>query len=166
MGKNVNYDKLVEKSCSAKATNLRVHFKNTRETGKSLKGMSLKRAQQFLKNIISKTEIVPFTRYKYGVSRKSQLKNMKTSSTGRWPQKSAIVFLEILKNAEANAIRKNLDINFIFINKIEVNKAIKGRRRTFRAHGRINSFNSNPCHVRIFLIEKNKTIPKSNVTIN
>ena len=161
-----NYDKLMEKSCSAKATNLRVHFKNTRETGKSLKGMSLKRAQQFLKNVISKTEIVPFSRYKYGVSRKSQLKNMKDSSTGRWPQKSASVLLEILKNAEANAIQKNLDVNLIFINKIEINKAIKGRRRTFRAHGRINNFNSNPCHVQVFLLEKNKSIPKCNFSIN
>lgn len=161
-----NSDKLIEKSCNAKAMNLRVHFKNTRETGKSLKGMSLKRAQQFLKNVISKTEIVPFTRYKYGVSRKSQLKNMRNSSVGRWPQKSAIVLLEILKNAEANATQKNLNINLIFISKIEVNKAIKGRRRTFRAHGRINNFNSNPCHVKVFLIEKNKPIPRCNMTIN
>jgi hypothetical protein len=65
--------------------------------------MSLRRAQQFLKNVISKLEIVPFTRFKYGVSRKSQLKTLKISTTGRWPQKSAVILLEILKNAESNA---------------------------------------------------------------
>ena len=62
--------------------------------------------------------------------------------------------------------KKNLDVKLIFINKIEVNKAIKGRRRTFRAHGRINNFNSNPCHVQVFLLEKNKSIPKCNLSIN
>ena len=41
-----------------------------------------------------------FTRFKYGVSRKSQLKAFKTAPSGRWPKKSAIVLLEILKNAE------------------------------------------------------------------
>lgn len=150
----------MEKDCSAKGSNLRVHFKNTRETGAALKGMSLKRAQQFLKNVISKTEIVPFTRFKYGVSRKSQVKSSKKSSTGRWPSKSANKLLEILKNAESNAIHKNLDTNAIFIDRIEVNRAIKGRRRTFRAHGRINSFNSNPCHIKISLVQRKKAIPK------
>jgi|Transcript_77003 large subunit ribosomal protein L17e len=158
---NKNNDKnLVEKSCNAKGSNLRVHFKNTRETSAALKGMSLKRAQQFLKNVITKVEIVPFTRFKYGVSRKSQLKTMKKSSTGRWPKKSATILLEILKNAESNASEKGLDVNAIFIDKVNVNKAIKGRRRTFRAHGRINNFNSNPCHVRVSLIQRNNSIPK------
>ena len=123
--------------------------------------MSLKRAQHYLENVISKTEIVPFTRFKYGVSRKSQLKAFKTGPSGRWPKKSALVLLEVLKNAESNALYKNLNINEIFIDKIEVNRAVKGRRRTFRAHGKINNFNSNPCHVKISLVEREKSIPRS-----
>ena len=156
----IKSETMTEKSCSANALNLRVHFKNTRETGKFLKGMSLKRAQQFLKNVVSKVEIVPFTRFKYGVSRKSQLKTSKISSTGRWPEKSANILLDILKNAESNALQKGLDVNAIFIDRVIVNKAIKGRRRTFRAHGRITNFYNNPCHIKVSLIERNKTIPK------
>ena len=82
----INDSKIIEKSCSARASNLRVHFKNTRETSTALKGMSLKRAQLFLKNVISKIEIVPFTRYKYGVSRKSQLKISKISAKNPNPR--------------------------------------------------------------------------------
>jgi len=93
MGNKYKNEKLTEKSCNARASNLRVHFKNTRETSAALKGMSLQRAQQFLKNVISKVEIVPYTRFKYGVSRKSQLKTLKKSSTGRWPKKSATILL-------------------------------------------------------------------------
>jgi len=160
MGNKYKNEKLIEKSCNARASNLRVHFKNTRETSAALKGMSLQRAQQFLKNVISKVEIVPYTRFKYGVSRKSQLKTLKKSSTGRWPKKSATILLEILKNAESNASQKGLDLNAIFIDRVNVNRAIKGRRRTFRAHGRINNFNSNPCHVKVSLIQRSKSIPK------
>jgi len=155
----INDNKIIEKSCSARGSNLRVHFKNTRETSTALKGMSLKRAQLFLKNVISKIEIVPFTRYKYGVSRKSQLKISKISANGRWPQKSAGILLEILKNAESNVVQKGLDVNTIYVDNVSVNKAVKGRRRTFRAHGRVNSFNSNPCHVKVSLIQRNKSIP-------
>ena len=36
----------------------------------------------------------------------------------RWPKKSALVLLEVLKNAESNALYKNLNINEIFIDKI------------------------------------------------
>ena len=36
----------------------------------------------------------------------------------------------------------------------QVNQACHGRRRTYRAHGRINAYMSSPCHVEIILTEK------------
>mmetsp|Transcript_14021 Transcript_14021/g.27858 ORF Transcript_14021/g.27858 Transcript_14021/m.27858 type:complete len:126 (+) Transcript_14021:881-1258(+) len=122
--------------------------------------MSLIRAKQFLKNVILKTEIVPFTRYKYGVGRKAQLKNQKASS-GRWPKKSAQMMSKILCNAESNAKMKGLEISSLFIQKVTVNQAMKGQRRTFRAHGRVNAFLNHPCHIEIVLTEKKKKIPKT-----
>ncbi|GFQ68716.1 hypothetical protein TNCT_660101, partial [Trichonephila clavata] len=35
--------------CKARGSNLRVRFKNTRETAQAIKKMSLRRAQRFLK---------------------------------------------------------------------------------------------------------------------
>jgi large subunit ribosomal protein L17e len=122
--------------------------------------MSLIRAKQYLKNVISKTEIIPFTRYKYGVGRKAQSKNQKTPS-GRWPKKSAQLISKILLNAESNAKNKGLDINSLYIKKVQVNQAMKGQRRTFRAHGRVNAFLNHPCHVEIVLTEITKKIPKT-----
>jgi len=137
-----------------------VHFKNTRETGGAIKGMNLIRAKQYLKNVILKTEIIPFTRYKYGVGRKSQIKNQKASA-GRWPKKSAQMISKILLNAESNAKRKGLDTDSLYIRKVQVNQAMKGQRRTFRAHGRVNAFLSHPCHVEITLMENTKTVQKT-----
>jgi len=36
----------------------------------------------------------------------------------------------------------------------QVNQACHGRRRTYRAHGRINAYMSSPCHVELILTEK------------
>ena len=41
------------KSAKAKGSNLRVHFKNTRETAQAIKAMPLHRATKYLKNVIA-----------------------------------------------------------------------------------------------------------------
>jgi Ribosomal protein L22p/L17e len=43
----------------------------------------------------------------------------------------------------------------------QVNQAQKQRRRTYRAHGRINPYMCSPCHVELFLADGNpKVVPK------
>lgn len=58
----------------------------------------------------------------------------------RWPVKSVKHILNLLKNAEANADTKGLDTGNLIIKRIQVNQAPKGRRRTYRAHGRVRPF--------------------------
>ncbi|KMS95203.1 hypothetical protein BVRB_011430, partial [Beta vulgaris subsp. vulgaris] len=48
--------------------------------------------------------------------------------------------LDLLKNAESNAEMKGLDVDSLYISHIQVNQAQKQRRRTYRAHGRINPY--------------------------
>jgi len=143
------------KSCKARGANLRVHYKNTRETAKAIKGMALRRATRFLKNVIDLKEIVPFRRYVGGPGRHAQAKAWNASgSQGRWPKKSAEFMLSLLKNAESNADYKGLDVDHLVIDHIQVNRATQMRRRTYRAHGRINAYMSSPCHIEVILTEK------------
>lgn len=58
-------------------------------------------------------------------------------SKARWPVKSAEHIIDLLKNAEANADGKGLDTSALIVKRIQVNQAPKGRRRTYRAHGRV-----------------------------
>ena len=58
----------------ARGSNLRVHFKNTRETAQAIKAMPLHRASKYLKNVIAHKEIVPFRRFMGGVGRHAQAK--------------------------------------------------------------------------------------------
>lgn len=66
----------------------------------------------------------------------------------------------MIKNAESNAESKDLDVDSMVIEHIQVNAAAKMRRRTYRAHGRINPYMSSPCHIEMFLTEREQIVPK------
>ncbi|KAI1240279.1 hypothetical protein IHE44_0011738, partial [Lamprotornis superbus] len=114
------------KSCKSRGSNLRVHFKNTRETAQAIKGMHIRKATKYLKDVTLKKQCVPFRRYNGGVGRCAQ----------------------------------GLDVDSLVIEHIQVNKAPKMRRRTYRAHGRINPYMSSPCHIEMILTEKEQIVPK------
>jgi len=149
------------KSCKARGVDLRTHFKNMREVAAAVRGMGLRRAQRYLANVIRKREIVPFRVYDYGISRKAQVKNHYRATQGGWPEKSCRYLLDVLRNGEANAEAKQLDLDRLVITHIAVQRAQKQRRRTYRAHGRINPFMSNPCHIELVLTEKEKPVKKA-----
>ncbi len=81
-------------------------------------------------------------------------------SRARHPVKSAEFLLSLLKNAEANADTKGLDTGNLIVKHIQVNQAPKQRRRTYRAHGRINPYMSNPCHIEMILTEGEEAVKK------
>ena len=65
-----------------------------------------------------------------------------TSSLRRWPQV------------------KGLDTESLEITHIQVNRAQKQRRRTYRAHGRTNPYMSSPSHIEMILSEKVANVAK------
>jgi len=147
------------KSCKAMGVDLRVHYKNTYETARAIKGMKLRDAQTYLEDVCEKRRCVPFRKYTGGIGRTAQAKAFKLSQ-GRWPIKSAKILIDLLRNAESNAEFKNLDTDNLVIEHIHVNCAQQGRRRTYRAHGRINAYMSSPCHVQMILSEKEEPVEK------
>ena len=151
-----------------------------------------------------------------------------------WPIKACKYFLDLLKNAEANAEMKGLDIDNLYISHcqvshrakgtqsegkeaesereekererrqrqreaaltvatsaqsqatlcrhiwaamapvpsdhhaptppthaFQVNRAPKQRRRTYRAHGRINPYMSSPAHIELIVTERTEPVPKA-----
>merc|ERR1712002_35848 len=150
------------KSCKTKGSDLRVHFKNTREAAQAIKGMHLHKAVSYLKAVVAKERCIPFNRFSGSIGRTGQTKEFKSpTSKGRWPVKSCNILLGMLKNAESNAEVKGLDVDALVIDHIQVNAAAKQRRRTYRAHGRINPYMASPCHIEIMLSEHEVAVPRA-----
>jgi len=71
------------------------------------------------------------------------------------------IVLDLLKNLEANANVKNLDVEKLYLTHVLIQHAAKGRRRTYRAHGRIGPYMNNPAHVEMWATEKEEDVPKA-----
>lgn len=58
---------------------------------------------------------------------------------------------------------KGLDVDNLFVSHIQVNRAMRQRRRTYRAHGRVNPYMSSPCHIELVLSEKESGVKAEQV---
>lgn len=148
------------KVCKSQGSYLRVHFKNTREAASTLRGRKLSNAIQYLKDVKNFKQCVPFRRFNGGVGRCAQAKQFGTTQ-GRWPVKSAEFILGLLKNAESNAEAKGMNPENMVVTHVQVNQAPKHRRRTYRAHGRINAYMNSPCHIEIICSEEDLNVEKA-----
>lgn len=110
------------RTCKARGSHWRVHFKNTHEVCQAIKGMTLARAQAYLRNVIAKKEIVPFRRFNGSVGRHAQAKAFGCVQ-GRWPKKSCEMILHLLHNAFSNGVSKDIkggEASRLYIKHIQV----------------------------------------------
>ena len=147
----------------ASGSNLRVHFKNVVEVAAAVKGMKLERAKAYLAAVLEKKEAIPVTNSKGGRGRHAQAKNLKVpGSLVFWPRNATQHVLDLLTNAESNAVAKGLAADKLVVRHAQANQAPKGRRRTYRAHGRIGPYMSVPAHVELVLEERSgEAVPKA-----
>mmetsp|Transcript_24889 Transcript_24889/g.50592 ORF Transcript_24889/g.50592 Transcript_24889/m.50592 type:complete len:193 (-) Transcript_24889:265-843(-) len=145
----------------SRGSHLRVHFKHCREIAHHVSGMPAAKALRFLDDVMAFKSVVPFVKYTGGIGRKAQAKQSNVpGSKGRWPVKASAVVKDLLSNAVANAETKGLDPDALYVTHAQVNRAPPGRRRTYRAHGRIGKYASQPAHIEFVLSEKKKGVEK------
>lgn len=117
--------------------------------------MTVERAKSYLGHVLEKKEAIPVMTNKGGRGRHSQAKNLKVpGSLVFWPRNATKHVLDLVTNAEANAETKSLDVSKLTVIHCQANQAQKGRRRTYRAHGRIGPYMSTPSHIELVLEEK------------
>ena len=69
---------------------------------------------------------------------------------------------EYVTNAIPDTLQvKGLDVDALELFHIQVNRAQKQRRRTYRAHGRTNPYMSSPSHIELILCEKDRAVTKA-----
>ena len=150
---------VASKSAKARVDDIRTSYKNTFEVAGAIRGKMLPEAYHYLRDVLEHKSIIPFKRYYGGVGRKGQSNHLKACQ-GRWPEKSVKHILALLRNAKQNVTAKGLELEKCQITHIQVNRAQNGRRRTYRAHGRITPFLNHPCHVEMFVTEKDEDVKK------
>jgi large subunit ribosomal protein L17e len=139
------------KVARASGKDIRVHYKNTYETAKAIKGLTIANAKEIFNDVLAQKRCVPYTKYYGGIGRTGQASQF-GKTAGRWPEKSVRVVLRPCSKFESNANAKNL--KNLTIDHVQTNRAAKGRRRTYRAHGRIGPYLSSQCHVEMWATEK------------
>jgi len=151
-----------EKTSKARGSHLRIHFKHTRNISHFCKGMNVNKALKHLDDVLAFKAVIPFVRYTGGIGGTAQAKQVKApGNRGRWPVTATAVYRDLLKNAIANAETKGLDPALLVVDHAQVNRAPAGRRRTYRAHGRIGKYASQPAHVEIILKETGGDVAKA-----
>lgn len=142
------FDKV--KHVKASLREVDISHKHAREICKTIKGMKVLRAREYLEEVIKLKQPVPFRRYKLEVGHRSQLQGF---PAGRYPVKAAKAFIKLLDNLEANAEYKGMDIDRLKIIHASAYPGIKIRNFIERAFGRASPYNNILTHVELIAKE-------------
>ena len=104
-------------------------------------------------DVLEHKSIIPFRRFTGGPGRHAVCK-LVHHHNGRYPEKSVRHVKALLVNLKSNAEAKGLDVEKCQISHVVTQRAVNGRRRTYRAHGRISPYLSKQAHVEFHVVEK------------
>jgi large subunit ribosomal protein L22 len=140
-----------EKTVKASAREVRVSHKSAREVCKTVKGMMLSQAKQYLEDVKLKKKPVPFRRFR---KKSGHRHGLVKAFAGRYPVKAAGSVLKLLEGAEANAENKGLDTDRLRIIHAATSQGMKVKRTLPRAQGRSTPSVDILCHIEIALEEQ------------
>ena len=143
-----------EKTVKASGREVGLSHKSAREICKTIKGMMLSQAKQYLGDVMDKKRAVPFKRFKKKAGHRHGLVN---AYAGRYPVKASKQILKVLEGAEANAEYKGLDTERLRIIHASAYPGMKIKRYTQRARGRSSPNFETVCHIEIALEEQPET---------
>lgn len=147
-----DYSREFDKQTSARAQGHELHVspKHCVELCRELKGMDLAEAKSYLRAVIEKKKAVRFKRYNSSVGHRKGLVGW---DAGRYPIKAASEILKVIKDAEANAEYKGLDIEKMIIihSLMRRGRVIQGRMP--RAMGRATPKETDTATIEIVLQE-------------
>ncbi len=121
------------KAAKAMGYEMPISFKHAVEICRAIRGKRIEEAMEFLEDVIAMKRAVPFKKHKKKVAHKSGLEKW---YAGRYPQKAAKAILKILRNLEANAEYKGLEVERLKIVHAQAKKGRVLKRYMPRAFGR------------------------------
>jgi len=126
---------------------LTISPKLAREVAGMVRGMKVDKAIQALEDVVALKRPVPLKRYNKRVSHKQGV------GPGRYPEKVAKAFLNIIQSAVANAEYKGLDVDNMVLRTITVSRGRTIPGHMPRAHGRATQWDQNTVNLEVIIEE-------------
>ena len=107
--------------------NAPISTKWAREVGRTIKGMLLTEAEEYLKRVLKHQDWIPIRRYNKKVAHRKGVKE--GIKSGRYLDKTVKYFLKLINNVKANAENQGLDVNRARIIHVWVGKGFRRYKR-------------------------------------
>ena len=143
------YSATADPDTTAKALGreLTISPKLSREVAGMVRGMKVDKAIQALEDVVALKRPVPLKRYNKRVSHKQGV------GPGRYPEKVAKAFLNVIQSAVANAEYKGLDVDSMVLRTITVSRGRTIPGHMPRAHGRATQWNQETVNLEVIIEE-------------
>ena len=148
----ISYSVDVDPDATAKAMlrERQMSHKHSTALAREIKGMTAGEAREYLEAVIAGERSVPFRQHNSGVGHRDDIEGW---DAGRYPEKAAEAFLDLLGNAVGNAEHQGFDGENMTIRHVAAHKVGESQGRKPRAMGRASPWNSPEVDVELILEE-------------
>jgi large subunit ribosomal protein L22 len=148
----ISYSKDVDPDTTAKAMlrERQISIKHSKAIAREIKGQTAGDAMDYLDAVINEDQSVPFRQHNAGVGHRDDIDGW---DAGRYPEKAAGAFQDLLENAVGNADHQGFDGETMEILHVAAHKVGESQGRKPRAMGRASPWNTPECDVELILTE-------------
>jgi large subunit ribosomal protein L22 len=150
MGISYSVEADPETTAKAMLRERHVSHKHSKAIAREIKGMQAGDAVEFLEGVVEGEEVVPFKQHNSGVGHR---KNIDGWDAGRFPEKAANAFLDLLENGIGNADHQGFEGEAMEIKHVAAHKVGENEGRKPRAMGRASPWNTPEVDVELILEE-------------
>jgi large subunit ribosomal protein L22 len=150
MGISYSVDADPDETAKAMLRERHVSHKHSTEIAREIKGTTAREAVEYLEAVKEEEQSVPFRSHNSGVGHRSDVEGW---DAGRYPEKAAEAFLDLLGNAVGNAEHQGFDGENMTIRHVAAHKVGESQGRKPRAMGRASPWNSPEVDVELILEE-------------
>jgi large subunit ribosomal protein L22 len=150
MGISYSVDADPDTTAKAMLRERQISLKHSKALAREIKGMTAGNAVEYLEAVIEGEQVVPVKQHNANVGHKSGVDGW---DAGRYPEKPAGAFLDLLENAIGNADHQGFDGESMEIMHVAPHKVGENRGRKPRAMGRASEWNTPELDVELILEE-------------
>jgi len=151
MGISYSVDADPDTTAKAMLRERQISLKHSKALAREIKGMTAGEAREYLEAVTEGEQVVPVKQHNANVGHKSGVDGW---DAGRYPEKPAGAFLDLLGNAIGNADHQGFDGETMEIMHVAPHKVGESRGRKPRAMGRASEWNTTEIDVELILEDR------------